>query len=106
MWRGISRKQSWEAMHPISVEERLVTETEAALDVVDCQYAAFFNEIDEPELGFLLVCCADFDVLTALPEITLERTQTKMQGSPYCDFRYRLNVEGAASPDDAPPEAP
>jgi hypothetical protein len=28
--------------------------------VIRCQYAAFFKEIGEPELGFLLVCSADF----------------------------------------------
>ena len=68
-------------------------------DVVDCQYATFFHELDEPDLGFLLVCSADFDMLSDVPQITLERTQTRMQGATHCDFRYRLADEAGPSPD-------
>jgi hypothetical protein len=99
MWRGISDKRTWEAMHPITVEERRVDATAAEFDVVDCQYAAFFHELDEPDLGFLLVCSADFDMLSDLPQITLERTQTRMQGATHCDFRYRLADEAGRSPE-------
>ena len=60
------------------------------IDVTGCRYAEFYKELGEPELGFLLVCSADF--LTAAgfgPDIKLTRTQTIMQGASHCDFRYR-----------------
>src|SRR5215475_13355448 len=31
-----------------------------AIDVTRCRYAEFYKELGEPELGFLLVCSADF----------------------------------------------
>jgi hypothetical protein len=33
-----------------------------ALDVTGCRYAEFYKEPGEPEIGFLQVCSADFDI--------------------------------------------
>ncbi len=61
-----------------------------AIDVTACQYAAFYKALGEPELGFLLVCVADFAVAEGIGGgIALDRTQTIMQGASHCDFRYR-----------------
>jgi hypothetical protein len=60
------------------------------MDVTDCVYAQFFQQLGEPELGFLLVCSADFDFADELPGVELRRTQTIMQGASYCDFQYRF----------------
>ena len=61
-----------------------------AMDVRRCRYAEFYKELGEPELGFLLVCSADFDTAEGFdPDISLTRTQTIMQGAGHCDFRYR-----------------
>ena len=61
-----------------------------AIDVTGCRYAEFYKELGEPELGFLLVCSADFLMAEGFdPDITLTRTQTIMQGASHCDFRYR-----------------
>jgi hypothetical protein len=60
------------------------------IDVTGCRYAEFYKELGEPELGFLLVCGADFDTAAGFdPDIKLTRTQTIMQGASHCDFRYR-----------------
>jgi L-2-amino-thiazoline-4-carboxylic acid hydrolase len=60
-----------------------------AFDVTACQYAEFYKELGEPELGFLLVCCPDFPIAEGIdPDIKLTRTQTIMQGASHCDFRY------------------
>ena len=65
-----------------------------ALDVTRCRYAEFYQELGAPELGFLLVCSADFPTAEGLgPEIKLTRTQTIMQGASHCDFRYRRSSE-------------
>jgi L-2-amino-thiazoline-4-carboxylic acid hydrolase len=61
-----------------------------AIDVTGCRYAGFYQELGEPELGFLLVCAADFPMAEGFgPDIKLTRTQTIMQGAGHCDFRYR-----------------
>ncbi len=60
------------------------------IDVKTCRYAQFYQELGEPELGFLLVCSLDFPFAEgADPDIKLTRTQTIMQGASHCDFRYR-----------------
>jgi hypothetical protein len=60
-----------------------------AIDVTRCRYAQFYQELGEPELGFLLVCSLDFAFTEGLGgEVKLERTQTLMQGASHCDFRY------------------
>lgn len=61
-----------------------------AIDVKRCRYAEFYKELGEPELGFLLVCTADFAVADGFgDDVELTRTQTIMQGADHCDFRYR-----------------
>jgi hypothetical protein len=61
-----------------------------AIDVTGCRYADFYRELGEPELGFLLVCSADFDTAKGFDsDIKLTRTQTIMQGAGHCDFRYK-----------------
>jgi hypothetical protein len=60
------------------------------VDITGCQYAQFYKELGEPELGFLLVCSLDFPFTEGFgPDIKLTRTQTIMQGASHCDFRYK-----------------
>jgi hypothetical protein len=64
------------------------------VDVTECQYAQFYKELGEPELGFLLVCSSDFSLAESLgPDIKLMRTQTIMQGASHCDFRYKRQTD-------------
>lgn len=66
-----------------------------AIDVTACQYAAFYKALGEPELGFLLVCAADFAVAEGIGgDIALDRARTIMQGASHCDFRYRRRTSG------------
>jgi hypothetical protein len=63
-------------------------------DVTGCRYAEFYKQLGEPELGFLLVCSADFPMAEGFgPDIKLTRTQTIMQGASHCDFRYKRSSE-------------
>ena len=60
------------------------------MDVTGCRYAQFYKELDEPELGFLLVCSSDFTFAEGFgADVKLTRTQTIMQGASHCDFRYK-----------------
>ena len=67
-----------------------------AFDVTRCAYAEFYKALDQPELGFLLICTADFATADGFgPDIKLTRTQTIMQGADHCDFRYRRDTGGS-----------
>jgi len=61
---------------------------EINVNVTRCEYAEFFDQLDEPELGFLLVCSLDYDIADGAG-VTLQRSQTIMQGSDHCDFRFK-----------------
>jgi len=64
------------------------------IDVRRCRYAEFYRELGEPELGFLLVCCADYPMAEGFgPQIKLTRTQTIMQGASHSEFRYKRSRE-------------
>lgn len=95
-----SPRRKWAAMQSALTEitEREVTfemkrhDKEAMeFDVTECRFADFFRALGEPELGALLVCAADFDIVAAGgDEVSLTRDQTLMQGAPSCTFRYRF----------------
>ena len=74
-------------------EYEVLREDEEAVDinVTTCRLAEFFKDLNEPELGALLACEADFDVAAVgYPEVEFKRTQTIMQGASHCDFRFRM----------------
>ena len=59
-------------------------------NVTRCRYAEMYRALGIPELGFMLSCNRDFSLIEGFnPDVELTRTQTIMQGAPYCDFRYR-----------------
>jgi L-2-amino-thiazoline-4-carboxylic acid hydrolase len=79
-----------------ALDYRVIEKSQDAfeIDVTGCRYAEFYKELGEPELGFLLVCSADFSTAEGYdPDIKLTRTQTIMQGASHCDFRYRRSRE-------------
>ena len=79
-----------------ALDYRVVEQSQDAfeIDVTGCRYAEFYKELGEPELGFLLVCSADFTTAEGFgPDIKLTRTQTIMQGASHCDFRYKRSRE-------------
>ena len=93
-----SPRRKWAAMHTAlaDVTEREVTvamqrhdDEVLEFDVTQCRFAVFFRALGEPELGALLVCATDFDIVAAAGgEVSLAREQTLMQGAPSCTFRY------------------
>ena len=79
-----------------ALDYRVIAQSQDAfeIDVTRCRYAEFYKELGEPELGFLLVCGADFPMAEGFgPDIKLTRTQTIMQGAGHCDFRYKRSRE-------------
>ena len=60
-------------------------------NVTGCRYADFFRQLNEPELGAVLLCETDFHrAELGSPEVELHRSQTIMEGARTCDFRYRM----------------
>ncbi len=59
-----------------------------AMNVTHCRYAEMMEELGGRGFGHLLLCGEDFAAARAAG-MELERTQTRMEGAAYCDFRYR-----------------
>ena len=54
------------------------------------KFMEMYEEMGARDLGFLLSCGRDFAYFEGLaPDVAFERTQTRMQGADFCDFRYR-----------------
>jgi hypothetical protein len=61
-----------------------------SFNVTRCRYAEMYRALGMPELGATLSCNRDFALIEGFdPDTKLTRTQTIMQGAPFCDFRYR-----------------
>lgn len=86
------------------LEIRTLRQDQEALDfnVVGCRFAEMYRRMGAADLGFVLSCSRDFVLSQGYSErLHLERSQTIMEGAPFCDFRYRL-----ARPDPADASAP
>ena len=60
-------------------------------NVTRCRYAEMYEDLSTTELGCLLSCNRDHALIEGFnPDIALVRTQTIMEGAPYCDFRYTV----------------
>lgn len=66
-----------------------------SFNVVRCRYAEMYRRLGLEDLGSTLSCLRDFALAEGFsPDIQLERTQTLMQGAPFCDFRFRRVAGG------------
>lgn len=74
----------------LSVDVVAQDEREYAFNVTRCRFMEMYEEMGARDLGFLLSCNRDFAFFQGLaPGVEFERTQTRMEGADYCDFRYR-----------------
>jgi fumarate reductase iron-sulfur subunit len=70
------------------------TRTTSGLNVTRCRYAEMYRKHGLQEFGFLLSCGRDFAMMEGFnPKIKFARTQTIMEGAPFCDFRFTLEEE-------------
>ena len=61
-----------------------------SFNVRRCRYAEMYRALGLAELGSSLSCQRDFALAEGFsPDIRLVRTQTLMEGAPFCDFRFR-----------------
>jgi len=80
--------------YPVESEVVETDEDSHAVNFTRCAFADYFREIGEPEIGALLTCNVDFAVEERVrPGWEFRRSQTRMQGAPFCDFRWRRRSE-------------
>jgi L-2-amino-thiazoline-4-carboxylic acid hydrolase len=79
-----------------------------SFNVTRCRYAEMYKALGLADLGGSLSCQRDYALIQGFnPDIELTRTQTIMEGAPYCDFRFRLREPARAEPQDSMnPEQP
>jgi hypothetical protein len=81
----------WTRSKALEIEVVEEGEKAFAFNVTRCRYAEMYRELGILRLGPVLSCSRDFALIEGFnPRIRLTRTQTLMEGAPYCDFRYRL----------------
>ena len=78
-----------------ALEIDVIEESDEVLsfNVTRCRYAELYESLGIREIGTSFSCTRDFALIEGFnPEISLERTQTIMEGAEYCDFRYRRKI--------------
>jgi fumarate reductase iron-sulfur subunit len=84
-------KTYWESGGAYEKEELELSETKYDFNVKLCRYAEMYKELGLAELGFVISCGRDFDMIKGFnPKMTLVRTKTIMEGHDICDFRITL----------------
>lgn len=85
--RGIDR---WKEGGALEIETIAETPDRLDFNVTRCRYAELYHALGMADLGGSLSCCRDFALIEGFnPAVTLTRTQTIMEGAPFCDFRFR-----------------
>ena len=80
---------AWKQDDALHIDVLEQSEERFAFNVTRCRYAEMYRLLGIPELGALLSCNRDWALIQGFnPDVRLERTQTIMEGAPFCDFRY------------------
>ncbi|WP_152053352.1 L-2-amino-thiazoline-4-carboxylic acid hydrolase [Tautonia marina] len=92
-----------------ALEIELLEQSAERLDfnVTRCRYAEMYHRLGLGTLGASLSCCRDAALASGFdPEIKLSRSQTILEGAPFCDFRFRRassngpnQIESPTTPD-------
>jgi len=84
--------QFWTRDDALKIEEIEASEDVLSFNVTRCCYAELYDSLGIRDIGTIFSCARDFALIEGFnPDVTLTRTQTIMEGAPFCDFRYRLN---------------
>jgi hypothetical protein len=89
--RFAGSKDAWVKGGALETQVLQVTDSAYDFNVTRCRYAEMYRALGIPELGSVLSCGRDFALGEGFnPNLKLTRTQTIMEGAPFCDFRYRI----------------
>ncbi|MBK8049522.1 MAG: L-2-amino-thiazoline-4-carboxylic acid hydrolase [Anaerolineales bacterium] len=85
---------AWRQDNAMEIDILEQDEETFSFNVTRCRYAELYRALGVPELGAIFSCNRDWALIQGFnPGIGLERTQTIMEGAPYCDFRYQLRPQ-------------
>lgn len=80
----------WQEGGALEIDLLEATAERLSFNVTRCRYAEMYRALGLADLGASLSCQRDFALVEGFnPSIALSRTQTLMEGAPYCDFRFR-----------------
>jgi hypothetical protein len=72
-------------------------------NVTRCRYAEMYHRLGLGTLGASLSCCRDAALASGFdPGIELSRSQTILEGAPFCDFRFRRRSATDPTPEESP----
>ena len=90
-----SSLEAWKKDGALVIDVLDENESTLSFNVRRCRYAEMYHVLGIAELGEILSCNRDYALIEGFnPEVELQRTQTIMDGAPFCDFRYRLKIGG------------
>jgi hypothetical protein len=79
----------WKEGGALEIDVREQTPERLSFNVTRCRYAEMYRALGLADLGPHLSCVRDFALVEGFnPAIRLTRTQTIMEGAPFCDFRF------------------
>jgi hypothetical protein len=85
-------REVWAEDDAMAIHNLEETERSLSFDVTRCRYAESYEKADMKELGFCFSCSRDEPFAKGFnPRMKLLRSQTIMQGSSLCDFRFVLD---------------
>src|SRR5262245_59585866 len=77
----------WSGGDSMDIQTLKVSDTRLDFNVTRCAYAEFYRDLGLPELGYPFHCNRDFAMVKGFnSSVTLQRTQTIMEGAAHCDF--------------------
>ena len=86
--KGLS---AWAADDAFEMEVLELSESKYFFNMKRCRYADMYKELGLSELGVVLSCNRDFELVKGFnPRMKLIRTKTIMEGHDCCDFRISL----------------
>jgi len=84
--------QFWTRDNALEIEQIEKSEEVLSFNVTRCRYAELYDSLGIRDIGTIFSCARDFALIEGFnPDVSLTRTQTIMEGAPFCDFRYRLD---------------
>jgi hypothetical protein len=84
----------WTKGGALEIEVLQATDQVFDYKVTRCRYAEMYHEMGLGDIGHILSCARDGTFCQGYDaKISMQRTQTIMQGDSHCDFQYQYNDE-------------
>jgi hypothetical protein len=96
----------WRENGALEIEVLEQTAEKLSFNVTRCRYAEMYRALGLADLGGSLSCQRDYALAQGFnADIDLDRTQTIMEGAPFCDFRFQLTRPHKPTADQAGADA-